>query len=171
MIYASCSQFWTHSQNGMKGCQFEQKTNCALCPFEITSPTRVIQMAWIFYSHLLLRRSKGFLAMISFTSMLWTLFPHVQEQGNFPGGERNFLYSVLLSLFNPLHQQKENISAVLKTMFPPKSRIPWARRLKSRSGFCLLLSIWINFNVSGPLSFFVCKTGPMTPTLRDFHVK
>ena len=106
MIYASCSQFWTNSQNGMKGCQFEQKTNCALCPFEITSPTRVIQMAWTFYSHLLLRRSKGFLPMISFTSTLWILFPHVQEQCNFPGGERNFLYTIPLSLFNPLHKQR-----------------------------------------------------------------
>lgn len=98
VIYASCSQFWTNSQNGVKGCQFEQKTNCALCPFEITSPIRVIQMAGIFYSHFLLRRSKGSPPMMSFTSTLWTLLSHVQEHCNVPGAERNFLY-LFLSLF------------------------------------------------------------------------
>lgn len=113
MIYASCSQFWTNSQNGMKGCQFEQKTNCALCPFEITSPPRVIQMAWLFYSHLLLRRSKGCLPVISLTSTLWTPSPQVKSSTAFLGRREELPPAYSLSLLNPLHQQWGNISAGL----------------------------------------------------------
>lgn len=105
----------------MKGCQFEQKTNCALCPFEITSPTRVVQMAWIFYSHLLLRRSKGFPPMISFTSTLNSIPPHASAAPLPWVEERNFLYSIPLSLFNLLHKQRGKYVSCAQTGAPKRA--------------------------------------------------
>lgn len=41
--------------------------------------------------------------MSSFTSMLGTLFPHVQEKYHFPGQKRDTLPLFHLFLFNPLY--------------------------------------------------------------------
>lgn len=112
-----------------------------------------------FYSHLLLRRSKGFLPMISFTQTLWTSFSHVREQRNFPGWKREEL-----PLFPSLHLAlcaKRKICQLGSNWCPEKSRVFWA--WIPRSAFALpfhLDELGQDMYSSGPQC--LCKIGAVT---------